>query len=171
LLLVTGCTILDKTGFTVIDQLLNRPYTLEKAFNEMLDIDVKYGASFYTEALDVENVFSDGWTYYYDWERTIVSLDKIEEMKNIPSNDQFNVFPSLKALHTNYKKIDYDGKADELQTGYDDLDFSIIEGKYENRVKWLVPRFILFYFLIWSIPVFLGYFLFRMIGYYRSFGS
>ncbi|MDP7323815.1 MAG: hypothetical protein QF632_03580 [Candidatus Woesearchaeota archaeon] len=71
-LLTSGCNLV---GFGV-----DEPYTFEKGFNEMLGLDEKYGADFYNEALDVENRFSDGWTYDYDWERTLVSLDDIESM-------------------------------------------------------------------------------------------
>jgi predicted Zn finger-like uncharacterized protein len=114
----------------------------------------------------IKAIFPDGTVLKYVDRDSTVYLKK----KNIPNNHQFSFFPSLKALHTNYKEIDYEGEADKLQTGYGYyLDFSKIEEKYQSSMKWLVPRFILFYFLIWFIPVFLAYFLFRMIGYYRSF--
>lgn len=113
----------------------------------------------------IKAIFCDGTALKYVDRDSTVYLKK----KNIPDNNQFSFFPSLKGLHIIYKEIDYDGKADELQRWYNHLDFSLIERKYQSSMKWLVPRFILFYFLIWFIPVFLGYFLFRMIGYYRSF--
>ena len=53
-------------------------YTFESAFAEMSLIDKKYNTSFYTEALDVENVFSDNLIYDYDWERTILDENLIE---------------------------------------------------------------------------------------------
>ena len=50
----------------------------EREFRNVLNIDEKYNTSFYTEALDVENRFSDYRIYYFDWNRTIVDI------KNIP---------------------------------------------------------------------------------------
>lgn len=46
----------------------------------MLTLDKKYNASFYTEALDVENRFSDYKIYDFDWDRAIVSIEKVDMM-------------------------------------------------------------------------------------------
>lgn len=71
----------------------------------------------------------------------------------IPHSDLFTVFPSLTELHTRYKDINYDEKAVELQEMYDDLNYELIEHKFDQCVKWFIPRFILFAFLLWGIPV------------------
>ena len=52
-------------------------YLFKDAFNEILEMDKKYNTSFYTEALDVENAFSDTKIYYFDWNRTIISEEHI----------------------------------------------------------------------------------------------
>lgn len=54
----------------------------EEAFERMLSIDEKYNASFYTEALDVENVYSTEDFYFFDWNRTTVPLDNIPPMRS-----------------------------------------------------------------------------------------
>ncbi len=53
-------------------------YEFKDAFNDVLELDKKYNTSFYTEALDVENVFSDLRIYYFDWNRTIIREDFID---------------------------------------------------------------------------------------------
>ncbi len=70
ILLVSGCTI--------VGNVIAPEYTFEKGFNEMLELDKKYNASFYTEALDVENRFSDVRIYYFDWNRTIIGLENVD---------------------------------------------------------------------------------------------
>jgi len=55
-------------------------YSFKKGFNEMIKIDNVYNTSFYTEALDVENKFSDGELYFFDWDRTITNIDNIDSM-------------------------------------------------------------------------------------------
>ena len=54
--------------------------SFEKEFRKVLELDKKYNASFYTEALDVENRFSDHKIYDFDWNRTIVDIEKIPLM-------------------------------------------------------------------------------------------
>ncbi len=53
-------------------------YQFKDAFAEMKQLDAKYNASFYTEALDVENVFSDVRIYDFDWERTIINPEVVD---------------------------------------------------------------------------------------------
>ena len=54
--------------------------SFEKEFSNVLNIDEKYDTSFYTEALDVENRFSDNKIYDFDWDRTIVKIEDIPPM-------------------------------------------------------------------------------------------
>jgi len=54
--------------------------SFEREFKKVLAIDKKYDASFYTEALDVENRFSDVRIYDFDWDRTIVRIENIPLM-------------------------------------------------------------------------------------------
>lgn len=55
-------------------------YSFEKGFNEMIKIDNRYNTSFYTEALDVENKFSDGWLFPFDWDRTLIDINNVDSM-------------------------------------------------------------------------------------------
>lgn len=107
--------------------------------------------------------FQDGTVFTYDDRDSTVSLIK----KKIPDNNHFKFFPTLNGLHTIYKNIDLDEEIDGLQTLYDFLDYSIIEEEYQNSVKWLNARFVLFGFLLFIIPVLIGYFLTCMINYYQ----
>jgi len=75
----------------------------------------------------------------------------------IPHIGLFKFFPSFIGLHTVYKDIDFDEVATELQEENNFLDFSMIEQKYIESMKWFVPRFILFAFLLWIIPVSSGF--------------
>lgn len=86
LLTLAGCStnIGGMTLFGVDDN------SFEREFNNVLSIDKKYDTSFYTEALDVENRFSDDRIYDFDWNRTIVKIENIplmieelEEMRNV----------------------------------------------------------------------------------------
>lgn len=72
--------VLFISGCSTIGYLIYPVYTFERGFNEMLKLDKKYNASFYTEALDVENRFSDYRIYDFDWNRTIVSIEKVDMM-------------------------------------------------------------------------------------------
>ena len=71
-LLVSGCPLITRPGM--------EPYTFEMGFNEMLELDGEYNTSFHTEALDVENRFSNELIYYFDWDRTIIGMDHIKPM-------------------------------------------------------------------------------------------
>lgn len=72
--------ILGALLFFVLVGCATQTSSFEKELRNVLDIDKKYGASFYTEALDVENRFSDYRIYYFDWNRTIVKSENIPLM-------------------------------------------------------------------------------------------
>ena len=55
-----------------------KPYGFRDAFAEASVLDEKYNTSIYTEALDVENVFSDNRIYSFDRERTLIKPDFID---------------------------------------------------------------------------------------------
>ena len=98
--------------------------------------------------------FSNGTILKFVDRNSSVVLIKSE----ITSKGLFTVFPSYTELHTVYKNIDFEEKADELQEVYDDLDFEPIEYKFVQSMKWVIPCFILLVFLLWAIPVTLGFF-------------
>lgn len=56
-------------------------YSFGDALGEIRVMDKKYNSSFYTEALDVENIFSDKRIYDFDWNRTIIRIDFVEPYK------------------------------------------------------------------------------------------
>ena len=58
----------------------NQMNYFEKEFKKIIELDKKYNTSFYTEALDVENRFSDHKIYDFDWNRTIISIGNIPLM-------------------------------------------------------------------------------------------
>jgi hypothetical protein len=107
--------------------------------------------------------FQDGTIFKYnDRDATVVLIKK-----KIPNDDQFTFFPTLRGLHSRYENIDLDIYINELQTMYDFLDYSVIKEEYQNSVKWLNVRFVLYGFLIFIIPVLLGYFLALVLNWYQ----
>ena len=66
LLIVAGCSV--------------QKSTFEKELKKVLELDSKYNASFYTEALDKENWFSDYKIYDFDWNRTTVNINDVPWM-------------------------------------------------------------------------------------------
>ncbi len=109
--------------------------------------------------------FMDGTILVYNDINSTVLLRK----KQIPNDNQFNFFPSIRQLHTKYKDIDLDEMIWELETKFDYLDFSSIEKKYQKRMQWLELRFVLFGFLFFIIPVCIGYILAGIIDWYQRF--
>jgi hypothetical protein len=107
--------------------------------------------------------FRDGTLLKCDHRNSTVVLIK----KKIPNDAQFAFFPTLKGLHTRYENVDPDIYIRELQTLYDYLDYSVIEEEYQNSLKWLNVGFALFGFLLFIIPVLLGYFLALMLNWYQ----
>lgn len=107
--------------------------------------------------------FVDGTTLKYDDRNSTVTL----KTKKIPNENQFRLFPSIIELHTIHENIDLDEKTAELQTLYDFLDYSLIERKYQDRMEWLKLRFILFGFLLYIIPMSIGYFLASIMSWYQ----
>ncbi len=66
--------------FLILVGCVTQPSSFDKEFRKVLDLDKKYNASLYTEALDVENRFSSNRGYHFDWNRTIVDIEKIPLM-------------------------------------------------------------------------------------------
>jgi hypothetical protein len=94
-------------------------------------------------------------TIEYDAATSFISLTEGEDL----SRHLFTFFPNLKSLHVVYKNIDYNERALELQDKYGSIDFTSLEKKYNKYSILILPRFIFFGFLIWLIPVSLGYLL------------
>jgi len=115
---------------------------------------IDWGVSVRKSTAMIRATFSNGTILKFVDRNSSVSLIRSE----IPHSGLFTVFPSFMELHAVYKNIDFDEKATELQEGYDDLDYEPIEYKFVQSMKWVIPRFILLVFLLWVIPVSLGFF-------------
>ena len=59
-----------------------KAYTFEEGFNKVILMDSSYNASFYKEALDVENNFHVAKLTEPDWDKHIVSIENAEAMLN-----------------------------------------------------------------------------------------
>ncbi len=123
------------------------------AFFEMSCKDLDFRAYIKKTNSMIKATFNNGSMLKFIDRNSSIKLIKRE----IPHSGLFTFFPSFRELHTIHKDIDYFEKATELQETYNFLDFSKIEKKYRESVKWLIPRFLLFAFLIWLIPVFLSF--------------
>jgi hypothetical protein len=75
----------------------------------------------------------------------------------IPGKQYFKSFPKLSELHFLDRDNDYDRLVSNLHEQNDHLDFALIEHRFMQSMKWLVPRFILFALLLWITPVSLSF--------------
>jgi hypothetical protein len=114
---------------------------------------IDWGVSVRKSTAMIRATFSNGTILKFVDRNSSVVLIKSE----MPSKGLFTVFPSYMELHAVYKNIDFEEKATELQEVYDDLDYEPIEYKFVQSMKWVIPRFILLVFLLWAIPVTLGF--------------
>ena len=94
--------------------------------------------------------------------KAIVEYDATTAFINIAEEDKlskhlFTFFPNLKRLHVIYKNIDYNERALELQDKYGNLDFTSVEDKFNKYSIWILSRYIVFGFIIWIVPVSIGY--------------
>lgn len=101
----------------------------------------------------IKGKFKDTTIIEYDATKSFIHLTK----KYIPSDKLFTFFPNLLDLHIIYKKMDYNEYVIELQGKYENIDFTSIENKYDRYSTWILPRFVFFGFLLWFIPVSIGY--------------
>ncbi len=75
-------------------------YSFKEGLDEIKDIDAKYGASIYTEGLDVENKYILNNTLYFplDWGKTLIAVNNVD-----PMTDELN---SLKNKIEKMEKTD-----------------------------------------------------------------